>query len=477
MYNGPCKKDPSLDDPHFPKPGMLRRTFSGIFIDLQGLPVSLKILTLLGYLAVFGQLIFTLLVELAGDRLQTVTYTLAQQTNQIPLIVMVVTGLAFILGWAFLLSGAAAARARIFLPILALFGLQLFLATNGNLLLIFLEAVFLFLTLLVYGLTFRKHFWHDFPGLHFFVWLAAVSFFILLSVGTATAAAGFATTLASNFSIVLMLTLAFWVVLGLSTFDLGIRIGRSLARLGRRVLPLPAFSALTVFVLLVHPAVSALVFWLAQDGYWFLDLLFSFVLVLGALVVWLSRRWSGSSCAVLLCLSLASPVVILGISMAFVGQDFTQLLLQLTGIFPPTLLFVSLTTYNLLGMGVTFSNVDGRILPRRARLLLYFGTLILVVACMLFLSNVRDAATNQVQEIQGLINNLYALSAFYLGIPYLVWMLWKKREILTGPETAFKDPPRWSWLERLPAPVWFTLSLVFACSMICVVLIILYKLI
>ena len=51
------------------KAGILRRTFAGIFIDLQGLPVILKILTVVGYLAVLGQLLFTLLVELAGDRL------------------------------------------------------------------------------------------------------------------------------------------------------------------------------------------------------------------------------------------------------------------------------------------------------------------------------------------------------------------------------------------------------------------------
>ena len=81
--------------------------------------------------------------------------------------------------------------------------------------------------------------------------------------------------------------------------------------------------------------------------------------------------------------------------MAFAGQDFAELLLKMTGIFPPLLLFVGLTTYNLFGMGVAFTGVDGRILPRRARVLLYFGTLILVVATMLFLSNERNAETNQ----------------------------------------------------------------------------------
>lgn len=167
-------------------------------------------------------------------------------------------------------------------------------------------------------------------------------------------------------------------------------------------------------------------------------------------------------------------MVTLGLSMAFSGKDFTELLLKMTGFFPPTLLFVGLTTYNLFGMGVAFTGVDGRILPKRARLLLYFGTLFLVVACMLFLSNQRIAETNQLSlDFQNLINNLFALSALFLGIPYVVWMVWKRREMLIGLENDFSGPPRWPWLGRVPGPAWIALSLVLVCACSCLLVVIL----
>ncbi len=93
-----------MDTPNPHKSNILRRTLAGNFIDLQGLPVSLKILTIGGYLAVFGMLFFTLVVELAGERLPTVRYELAGQNLQTPAIVMAISGLAFILGWAYLLT-------------------------------------------------------------------------------------------------------------------------------------------------------------------------------------------------------------------------------------------------------------------------------------------------------------------------------------------------------------------------------------
>ena len=450
------------------KPAFLRRIFAENFIDLQGLPISLKILTISGYVAVFGLLFFTLLVELAGDHLPTVQYTVTEENLKLPLVVMAIASLAFVLGWAYLLTGAAAATPRIFLPVLALFALQLFLVTGGTLLLILLEVFFFLAVLVIYGLTFRTRFWRDLPGLHFFGWLGAVSVIIILSVGTAATNASVAVALSANFSIVMLLTLLFWVVLGFSIVDLGIQIGRAFTQIGLRYLPFSTFSALIVFVLLIHPAVIALVFWLTKDGFLLLDLLFSILFILGALALWFVRRWSASTIAVLLTLSLASPVVILGLSMAFTGQDFAELLLKMTGIFPPLLLFVGLTTYNLFGMGVAFTGVDGRVLPRRARVLLYFGTLILVVATMLFLSNQRNAETNQLStDMQTMINGLLALSALALGIPYVIWMVWKRREMLIGPEKNFSAPARWTWLERVSGKGWFALSLILACSCSC----------
>jgi len=468
LYNGSSEKDTFVDSPKPSKPNLLRRSIAGNFIDLQGLPVSLKILTIAGYLAIFGLLFFTLLVELAGDRLPTVEYTLAGKNDKVPLVVMAIAGLAFILGWAYLLTGAAAARARIFLPVLVLYALQLFLVSSGSLLILFLELLFFLTVLIIYGLTFRTPFWHDLPGLHFFGWLGAVSVIVILSVGTSATNGEVASALSANFGIVMLLTFVFWVILGFSIIDLGIKTGRFFTRIARKCLPFPSFSALIVFVLIIHPAVSLLVLWLTREPFSSVDLLISILLIPGALVLWIARRWSASTGAVFLTLSLAAPVVSVGLGMAYAGKDFTELLLKMTGLFPPMLLFIGLTTYNLFGMGVNFTGVDGRILPKRARVLLYFGTLILVVACMLFLSNERIVETNQVSlDVQAWTNNLFALSALVLGIPYVVWMVWKRREMLIGPEYDFSGPPRWAWLGRVPGPAWIALSLVLACSCAC----------
>ena len=468
MYNKTSEKDLLVELPKPPKPNFLRRFFAGYFIDLRDLPLSLKILTIAGYLAIFGLLFFTLLVELAGDRLATVEYTVTGPTLKIPLFVVAIAGLAFVLGWAYLLTGAAAAKARIFLPVLLLFALQLFMVSSF--LSVFLEVLFILAVLVIYGFTFRTRFWHDLPGLHFFGWLGAISVIFFLSVGTSATNAELASALSTNFGMVTLLTLMFWVLLSFSIIDLGIKIGRAFTRIARKTLPFPSFTGLIVFVLLIHPVVAMLVVWLTRDPLWSFDLPVSFVLLLGALVVWISRRWSASAAAVLLVLSVATPVVMLGLSMAFAGKDFTELLLKMTGLFPPTLLFVGLTTYNLLGMGVEFTGVDGRILPKRARVLLYFGTLLLVVACMLFVSNERIVETNQLPlDLQSFINTVIASSAFLLVIPYVVWMIWKRRELLTGPEKDFSSPPRWTWLERVPGPAWIVLSLVLACVCACVV--------
>jgi hypothetical protein len=85
---------------------------------------------------------------------------------------------------------------------------------------------------------------------------------------------------------------------------------------------------------------------------------------------------------------------------------------------------------------------------------------------MLFLSNERKVETGQLfVDIQPMINGLLALSALALGIPYVIWMILKRRESLTGPE--FLGSPRWTWLERVSGKGWFALSFILACSCSC----------
>jgi hypothetical protein len=97
---------------------------------------------------------------------------------------------------------------------------------------------------------------------------------------------------------------------------------------------------------------------------------------------------------------------------------------------------------------------------------------------MLFLSNERIVGTNQLsQDVQTMLNNLFALSALVLGIPYVVWMVWKRRELLIGLEKDSSGPPRFPWLGRVPGPAWIALSLILACSCACLLVGMLYSLV
>lgn len=468
MENQPRPAQPVLPPE---KPG-------GVFIKLRGLPLNVKLLTIGGYLAVFVLLFCLLALEITKD-VDFVQYTINGVKRELSLAALAFSSFAFIVGWAYLITGAAAAKGRVFLPVLGLLALQLFLlATNADLLPLFLEALFYFFVLVIYALTARTRFWRDYPLLHFVPWLAAIFIFFFLSAGRANSDAETARSMSANFAVLLLLSLAFWAILGLDIVNLGLGIGKWFTMLARKLLPFPVMTAITAFILLTHPAVTAVIFWLTQDGFWLLDYLFSLPLLILAFVLGITKRWSAQSSAVLMTLSLASPVIIFGLSLAFAGYDITEWLLELTGIFPPLLLFVGLTVYNLMNVGVSFTSVDGRILPRTARVLLYFGTLILVITFMLFMLNERDALTKEpVDDIQAFLNNLLAMGALGLGLPYLAWLAWKKRETLTGAEADFTAPPRWRWLERFPPRLWLPLSLVAACLGCCLLAGILYWLI
>lgn len=446
----------------------------GVFIGMTGLPLSVRLLTITGYLGVLGLLAIILLVELAGKSLATLEYT---QTGSVlvetPLFVLAVSIFFFTLGWAFLMTGAAAACTRVFLPVLALLGIQLFLSLSFETLApMFMTAGFMAGILIIYALTSRTRFWRDFPAIHFFIWFISLAVLLSTSFLAAKSDADVAKSISANLSILLLLTMAFWVILGLSIVDLGLGMGRFFTRAARRFLPDPVFYALTIFTLLFHPAVAIATFGFDQDGIWIFDLVVSLFLALMGFLLWPLRRWNIQTASVLLALSFASPVIMLGLSLGLSGYDFTEFLLASTGIFPPLILFAALTTYNLLTAAVTFSSVDGRILPRSARILMYFGIVILVVTFMLFMSNERVAATGLLQfDIQGFINNLFVLSALILGIPYILWLIWKRQERLTGVQGQLDGHQRWTWLESIPGKVWLILGFVMACLGYCLFLV------
>ena len=100
-------------------------------IDLEGLPRSVRVLAILGYVGVIMLLAATLALELFGDQMSGVRFvsSTAEEYIQLPIAAIVVSNLSFVTGWAFILTGASDCRRRVLLPIVLLFVFELFLET------------------------------------------------------------------------------------------------------------------------------------------------------------------------------------------------------------------------------------------------------------------------------------------------------------------------------------------------------------
>jgi hypothetical protein len=190
--------------------------------------------------------------------------------------------------------------------------------------------------------------------------------------------------------------------------------------------------------LLIRPIVSfALI--LNDGGWWGVDLLVSLALAVWALVLRVSRRLTVRMASILPALSLVLPVLILGWSQPFRETDLTTVVLSGAGVaanvLPAALLFVGLAAYDVLNFGADFANTDGRIMPRGGRVLMYFGTVLLVSSFILFILNARVVNTGQPDDsLELFIDMPFVVGILFLGLPYLVWIVLRRRGRLVSEE-------------------------------------------
>jgi hypothetical protein len=239
-------------------------------------------------------------------------------------------------------------------------------------------------------------------------------------------------------SVAQVLSVPFWVLLGVEVVDGAATLARLFTTKLRGSLTEGKYRLLVLLILLVHPVVSsALIF--NDGGWWGIDLLVSLLLCLWAVGLALARRLSARSASLLLAISLILPVLTLGWSQPFRETDLTTVALSVAGVaanvLPAALLFVGLAAYDVLNFGARYANVDGRIMPRGGRVLMYFGAVLLVTAFTLFYLNARVVSTGQPDESLNLLIDMpFAIGILFLGVPYLAWMVWKRREKLVDIE-------------------------------------------
>jgi len=170
------------------------------------------------------------------------------------------------------------------------------------------------------------------------------------------------------------------------------------------------------------------------------DFLLSLPLVLLAFGLVLARRFSVRAASLLLASSLVLPLLTLGWSQPFRQTGLTTMALSAAGVaanvLPAALIFVRLAAYDVLNFGVRYANVDGHVMPRGGGVLMYFGVVLLVTAFTQFYLNARMVSTGQPDRTLNLLIDMPFFAGIYiLGLPYLAWMVWRRRDKLIGGET------------------------------------------
>lgn len=451
-------------------------------VDWQALALNRRLLVLFGYLLLAGMLFFMLVTELLGGIGRLIIFSLNETDVQIPFGVMVVSSLGFAVGWSFILTGATDFRRRVFWLILGLYAVQLFLLMPTNNAAIIWLCTAPPLQLLIIGIHSygrQREFIRQWPLTEFSLWVIINFFFLGLFWFWDTSDASVATALNANFGLLMLLTVLFWATSGLTVAQASIAVGRGIVMVARWLFPGRFLRVLVLALVLVRPLLSfaAAVLAFQSDNLpfqfaTFLDILITVPLTLWMLLWVASRRWQLEQAMTLLGLSLGLPVLTVGIGLAFLGQDITDFLafsLESIGLFPPLLLFTALLIHELLTAGLSFALRDSESMPRSGRIFLVFGAALLMISFTLFNVNTRNVTTGEIHnDVQIAVNNLFAFSALFLGIPYLGWIVWRRRETLIGDESEYLAlKPLFADLDRIHWGVWLAVGLGIMFSFSC----------
>ncbi len=103
--------------------------FGGEFVEFKGLSISLRLLTGLGYAAIFILLGMVLILEVFRPNMAMITFVPpATDSNQteVPLLALIFACAAFCLGWGYILTAIRDCGKRVFIPVVLLFIVQIF---------------------------------------------------------------------------------------------------------------------------------------------------------------------------------------------------------------------------------------------------------------------------------------------------------------------------------------------------------------
>ena len=460
----------------------------------HGLSWSVRMLTIFGYVVAFALLLATAFYTLpSGDSLGSVEIEAPTWSYDVPFVAMIASIVGMTLGWALLLTGASDFSRPLFVVCVCLLVGQLFgfsrISNNIDTIYLVLMWVLILLVLTIpIGVELASRYlpsWFErsyLPLLEFTAWAVMVAMFLgllWLSLGTHTSRAS---TFYNIFFQSLTVFLVFWFLLGLQAGILTITVGRWIVTklrswLSGKVLSLLTVSALLAQLLLAWRSVgfnySALFTpWNWENLFYMPWVVIAPSLVLWALALWLTRRWTANSAATLLTFSLASCVFSVYFHMKIASYrkiandaNLPEAVANAAQRLDPTnpaipvivqgLLFVGLVTYGLLRFGVRYAETGGAGMPRTGRALVYPGTVILISTLMLYFVSLRpqelllknpgslhwSQKITAFQWLQIFTNNIFAYGMLGLGGLYVIWVACRRREQLVAPEGG-TDPSR-----------------------------------
>ena len=431
-------------------------------IHMLGLPRGVRVLVFVGYGSVLALLVATALIW----------YFWIRTSGGVPLpvgLAIAFSSLWFVVGWAFVLTGASDSRPPVFLLIFALLSLQMYVllgAIGPDPNAAYLVPVLLLAAAvtIAHQRSHRARYWRSLPLVEFVAW--AMGLIGLLVVAwvfdtIVTGAVPFAEALAGALFPLFVLTFLFWIVSALTTVDLGVNLARAVVLGLSRRLPEDIFRALSVPLLLVSGIVWVVWtvaiwgdtnthwsrFWVGMNGLITVPL----TLVLGVLLLASMRRWTLRAAATLLALSLALPIILLPLALIFSETEGGRAS-------PHILVTVGLLVYGLLNFGAAYVNAEGFYMPRTSRVLIYLGTVILTLSMTLVFFTQCGTEGNfcplEIQSGEPSPRSVWTgLGFVFLAPVYFAWLVWKHPGRLIGDEPGASQPQPSASSESYPPGV------------------------
>jgi hypothetical protein len=358
---------------------------------------------------------------------------LSDEMLDVPMVAPIIAMLFSAIGWAFLLTGAVYCKKRVFFPVLAMFSLQYFLMVNAMSESLLMILYFLFLLLIV-GLLLVSYFLlshlrqkNDFSLLEFFVYSMLLIILTFLNFTDIAGPAELADAFSTSLALFVLVAMLFWFRLGIDVVEFVGNVARWTVEASRTI-----FSSRTAKILIFLFLLLKIPLDLVYSDAFLIDLPVSIIVLVVALVTLIKRRYTTATAHLLLAISVMSPLVSFAAMLAlFVEADFYEIALGQTHLFSPVSLFAVLIIWDMVGSGKKFLVRWSRVIPWVGRVFLYLGFIVLGATSTFFYMSADDP------WFQDLANDSFALGVVFLGIPYMILFVVRRRKRLV---TASSSP-------------------------------------